>query len=248
MSNKYDPKKTNPKDAIGGTKLPLDLIPDTGLAYTALAFLEGALKYGRFNWRIAGVRWSVYEAAMRRHLWKVKEGEWTDPVTKVPHIGSIMACLMILADAYEQGMLIDDRPPSNTEASDFIDGFVLQVENLKRVFAKHNPKQYTIKDTPDDVPRTGEQTDSSYKQAGYNFGVPGEDAQPVPGRDTGPMVLRQESGSVGGVQMVKFDTFTEDSSEARLWSEKINGLYICNWLGCTEAQCIANRVAQGQKP
>lgn len=240
MSN-LDPKQTNPKDAIGGTKLPLDLIPDTGLAYAALAFLEGALKYGKFNWRIAGVRWSVYEAALKRHLWKVKEGEWADPVTKVPHIGNMLACLLILADAYETGMLIDDRPPSNHNAQDFIDGFVLEVGNLKKVFEKHNPKQYTIKDTPDYEPRTGEQTDSGDKQIGYRQGVSGEDAQPVPGRDTGRVVLGEKGGLVVGVQVVKFDTFTNG------WAPIEYKENLCNSLNCTNPKCVTNRVAQGQR-
>ena len=47
-------KPTNPKDAIGAAKLPLHLVPDTLRIYAAMAFAEGASKYGAYNWRAAG--------------------------------------------------------------------------------------------------------------------------------------------------------------------------------------------------
>lgn len=104
-------KPTNPKDMIGATKLPLNLVPDTLVMYACMAYLEGAVKYGAYNWRVAGVRFSIYVAAARRHEKKLWNGEWADPVTKVPHIASIIACWGIIADARECGKLLDDRPP-----------------------------------------------------------------------------------------------------------------------------------------
>jgi hypothetical protein len=145
----YDSKATNPKDAIGGTKLPLDLVPDTAVMYMALAFLEGALKYGKYNWRIAGVRWSIYEAAFERHRMKLRQGEWADAKTKVPHMASMMACLAIILDAKACGKLVDDRPPSCLQVSSMIDDMVQDVAHLKDVFKDFNPHQYTIEDTPD---------------------------------------------------------------------------------------------------
>jgi hypothetical protein len=144
----YDAKATNPKDAIGGTKLPLDLVPDTAIMYMALAFLEGALKYGKYNWRVAGVRWSIYESAFERHRMKLRQGEWADPKTKVPHIASMMACLAIIIDAKTCGKLVDDRPPSCLQVSSVIDGMADDVAHLKEVFKDFNPHQYTIEDTP----------------------------------------------------------------------------------------------------
>ena len=49
-------KASNPKDAIGSRKLMLHVVPSTVDIYAALGFTEGALKYGKFNWRVAGVR------------------------------------------------------------------------------------------------------------------------------------------------------------------------------------------------
>jgi hypothetical protein len=105
-------KPTNPKDAIGSTKLPLHLIPDTSLAWQAMAHLHGAIKYGKFNWRKAGVRSSIYLDAMRRHLAAWFNGEDLDPESGLPHLAHVGACVNILLDAQTCGKLNDDRPPS----------------------------------------------------------------------------------------------------------------------------------------
>lgn len=139
-------KDTNPKDAIGSTKLDMGLVPDTAVASMALAFTEGALKYGRYNWRVAGVRSSIYHAAARRHMAKWWNGENCDPTTGVPHLASIMACCAILLDAASMGKLADDRPPSNLGVPVAIDYSALTVEALMRTFQEHHPHQYTIAD------------------------------------------------------------------------------------------------------
>jgi hypothetical protein len=106
-----DLKATNPKDAVGSTKAALDLVPVAGTYYSAEAMLEGALKYGKYNWRIAGVRASIYYAALLSHMAKWFNGQDRDPVTLVHELGSARACLDILIDAIECDMLADDRPP-----------------------------------------------------------------------------------------------------------------------------------------
>lgn len=139
-------KPTNPKDAIGTEKLPMHLIPGSAKATMALAFLEGALKYGKYNWRVAGVRASIYLDAMERHLEKFKNGENCDPVTGVPHLGSIMACAAIIIDAGLCEKLNDDRPPT-APVSGQIDSLATCVRHLQEVFAEHDPHQYTIEDS-----------------------------------------------------------------------------------------------------
>ena len=47
-------KPSNPKDMIGSNKLPLHLWPNTATAMGSLGFLNGALKYGRANFREIG--------------------------------------------------------------------------------------------------------------------------------------------------------------------------------------------------
>jgi hypothetical protein len=105
-------KPSNPKDAIGSKKLPLDLVPDTIPIFAATAFAEGASKYGSYNWRVAGVRASIYRAALDRHLKKWWNGEDCDPVTGVHHLASVIACAGILLDAEVCDKLTDDRPPA----------------------------------------------------------------------------------------------------------------------------------------
>lgn len=141
-------KPTNPKDVIGSSKLPLELVPDTAVAYMALSFLEGALKYGRFNWRIAGVRASIYAAAMRRHMKKWWNGEDADPKTGVHHLASVMACCAIVLDAKLVGKLTDDRPP-RADVGQLIEALEATAAHLRESMKEHNPKQYTIADTPD---------------------------------------------------------------------------------------------------
>lgn len=140
-------KDTNPKDAIGMTKLPLDLVPDTLSIYASLAFAEGALKYGKFNWRVAGVRASIYIAALERHLAKFKDGEWEDPKTNVPHLASALACIGIMLDAKLVGKLTDDRAPYAPVAG-LIDELTPIVLHLKHEFKDHHPHQHTIGDAP----------------------------------------------------------------------------------------------------
>jgi hypothetical protein len=144
-----DWKDSNPKTFAATDRLPMSLFPDTALAYGNLAFLEGALKYGRYNWRVAGVRVSTYIDAARRHLMKYYSGEYADPKTNVPHLASVLACIAIIIDADEHGKLDDDRPPADTSLSvedNMLEQMQDTVRNLKRLFEHHNPRQYTIKD------------------------------------------------------------------------------------------------------
>jgi hypothetical protein len=104
-------KASNPKDAIGSSKLPLHLVPDTLMLYAAMGFAEGDSKYIGYNFRVAGVRASVYIAALRRHLMRYANGEWADKKTGVPHLASVAACAGILIDGHVLGNIVDDRPP-----------------------------------------------------------------------------------------------------------------------------------------
>lgn len=136
-------KDTNPKDAIGSKKLPLNLVPDSLEVYAATAFLEGALKYGACNWRVAGVRSSIYMAAHKRHVKKYWNGETYDPKTKVHHLASAIACLAIVLDAELCDKLTDDRPPK-ADVGGLIDGLEGTVVHLQELFKDHHPKHHTI--------------------------------------------------------------------------------------------------------
>lgn len=105
-------KPTNPKDAVGITKprwfsyIPLQVLVGVGMA-----FYEGARKYGKMNWRAAGVRSSVYiDAAVNGHIARWQEGEDIDEASGVHHIEKAIACLIIMRDSELQGNMTDDRP------------------------------------------------------------------------------------------------------------------------------------------
>lgn len=106
-------KDTNPKDAIGIAKVPVSTVPAPIVGELGLAMMEGALKYGRHNYRSAGVRASVYRDAAQRHLDAFWEGEDIDPQSNLPHIVKAMACLAVLRDSQWQGNWVDDRPPKS---------------------------------------------------------------------------------------------------------------------------------------
>lgn len=105
-------KPTNPKDAIGSTKTPFSTLSMRVIAEVGVAMLEGACKYGRHNYREAGVRASVYfDAVTARHLSAWWEGEDVDPDSGLSHVTKAIAGLMVLRDSMLAGNWIDDRPP-----------------------------------------------------------------------------------------------------------------------------------------
>lgn len=145
-------KPTNPKDAVAVDRLPLELVPDTANAGAALAFMEGALKYGRYNWRVAGVRASVYVGALRRHLMRWWNGEDIDPDSELHHLYKLRACVDILIDALACDKLIDDRPPRVPHLDDEVAAMTEQVHRLRERHKDKNPHQYTIEDSEQRAP------------------------------------------------------------------------------------------------
>lgn len=137
-------KPSNPKDLIGSTKVPMGLVPPITMAYLAVGHLEGDLKYGRVNWREAGVRFSIYLDAMLRHIMKLRDGEWADSITTVPHLANILCCASIIIDAHHAGKLIDDRPKSNEATSETIDEMSSIVKTLQELFKDKKPIDYLI--------------------------------------------------------------------------------------------------------
>ncbi len=105
-------KRTNPKDAVGTGKAPMSTVPGYVMLEVGLAMLEGARKYGRHNYRDAGVRASVYYDALFRHMIAWWEGENIDPDSQLSHVTKAIATLVVLRDAMINGKLTDDRPPA----------------------------------------------------------------------------------------------------------------------------------------
>ena len=125
-------KDTNPKDGVGSLKPSYAAVPVPVLYEVGAALTEGARKYGGYNWRVAGVRTSVYIDATRRHLDSFWEGEDIDPDSGLSHITKAIASLTVFRDAQIQGMVANDDRPPRTEAPFMAEGQARMTELVER--------------------------------------------------------------------------------------------------------------------
>jgi hypothetical protein len=138
-------KLTNPKQFAGSAKLPLHLWPETASAMGCIALLDGALKYGRSNFRTSGVQATIYTDACKRHINAWLEGEDCAEDSGVPHLAHALACLAILVDAQAAGVLNDDRMVAGGYHQ-LVEDLTPHVNRLKELYKDKQPKHYTIKD------------------------------------------------------------------------------------------------------
>lgn len=104
-------KESNPKDNVGVKKVPLHVVSSPVIMEIGLGMLDGDRKYGGHNYRVAGVRASIYYDAMMRHAMAWWEGEDIDRDSGLSHVTKIMSCMSVLRDAMINDMWTDDRPP-----------------------------------------------------------------------------------------------------------------------------------------
>lgn len=110
---------TNPKDLLGVKKISITKLPSVAILHASHAMMNGAAKYGSYNWRAKPVVASIYVDAMLRHIlaWFDEKEELASD-SGVHHLGHAMACPAILLDAMATGNLIDDRPDNGKFASE----------------------------------------------------------------------------------------------------------------------------------
>lgn len=139
-------KDTNPKDAAAHGRVPMSMVPRTLMLFAAMGFAEGDSKYVAYNFRVAGVRASVYISAFDRHWTKYINGQWADPKTRVPHLASCASCLSILIDGHVQGNINDDRPPPVDLDAEFAraEEIIQHVYEMNRA-VRPTGVEYTIK-------------------------------------------------------------------------------------------------------
>lgn len=113
VATKSKALSANPKDLFGAKKVSLSKLPAVAVAHGAHAMMDGANKYGAYNWRDKAVIASIYVDAAKRHIDDWFEGIKRARDSEVHHLGHGIACLAILLDAEETGNLIDDRPLSD---------------------------------------------------------------------------------------------------------------------------------------
>jgi len=136
-------KESNPKDKIGSKKAPMSTLPAGVLAEIGVAMMEGKAKYGAFNYRIAGIRSSVYYDALMRHIMAWWEGEDIDPASGLPHVVKALSTLVVLRDAQRNGMVNDDRPPISPIDYDDLNAKTAAIIEMHK---DKSPRQYTRDD------------------------------------------------------------------------------------------------------
>ena len=127
-------KDTNPKDAVGTKKWrQYTVVPMTVIWELGVAMLEGARKYGRHNYRVSGVRASVYVDAAKGHIDAYWEGQDIDPDSGLHHVTKAIASLAVLRDAMIQKKYIDDRPPKTD-----MDAFAAEMQDrVNEIFERY---------------------------------------------------------------------------------------------------------------
>jgi len=139
-------KSTNPKDALASLKAPFGSIPRAVLDWLGVAMLEGVCKHGSMNYRIHGVRASVYYDALNRHSgdwWEGQDIDYDSPA-KLHNILKAIATLVVLYDGILQGVVTDDRPPPSKNFRAELNAAAAQTIAS---YAHLTPRHYTRDDT-----------------------------------------------------------------------------------------------------
>lgn len=102
----------NPKYAQGIRKFTMCVVPACVLGEVGVAMLEGAYKYGAYNYRQTKIDASTYYDSTMRHVMSWWEGEDMDPDSGLHHITKAITSLVVLRDSMINDMIIDDRPPA----------------------------------------------------------------------------------------------------------------------------------------
>lgn len=117
LKNANQATGVNPKDRIGATKVDFTLCPSTAYTAWALAQMDGANKYGAYNWRIEPIQLRTYIGAIQRHALDFLEDEHVALDSLIEHMGHIMSSAAIIIDAMRAGTFVDDRPVKGVGSS-----------------------------------------------------------------------------------------------------------------------------------
>jgi hypothetical protein len=76
-----------------------DLLPIDAVEQVVAVLTKGAEKYAERNWE-RGMKWSICQGSMMRHIVKSSKGERIDPETGLSHMAHV-ACNALFLLAYE---------------------------------------------------------------------------------------------------------------------------------------------------
>ena len=107
----------NPKNIAASNRIKISYLPAAGVIHGAHAAMDGARKYGPYNWREKKIALMEYASAIERHIKDWVDGQEIAPDSGCHHLGHIIATAAIMLDAIEIGAVIDDRPPTGPAAA-----------------------------------------------------------------------------------------------------------------------------------
>ena len=112
-------KKTNPKEIAAAQKPRFySGMPANVTREVSVGLMEGAMKYGKHNFRKSRIKSSLYIDATIGHINDYWEGEDIDPESNLHHITKAIGSLYVLRDAQMRDMCEDDRPPTSNVQED----------------------------------------------------------------------------------------------------------------------------------
>lgn len=138
-------KDGNPKTQFGAVKPGTYYTPPYPLYEYSLAHMQGALKYGHYNWRNDPISISTYIDAAKRHIDLYVAGQKDASDTGIHNLAHGMCCLSIIMDAELHGTLIDDRHTmiqyTNNATGEILEGYMERtkdrVTRIKEEWAGH---------------------------------------------------------------------------------------------------------------
>lgn len=149
----------NPKTQFGITKPGDWYSPPIPYYEYSMAHLQGALKYGHFNWRDDPVTISTYIEAAKRHVDLFKAGQENASDTGIHHLAHAMCCFSIIIDAMAHGTMTDDRFRYRDESKllidpgtvfeEYIDNAQARVKAIREKWTGFADKQKALKGKPD---------------------------------------------------------------------------------------------------
>ncbi len=154
----------NPKDLFGAVKASITKLPAIAVVHGACAMMNGAVKYGPYNWRDKKVIASIYIDAASRHLMAWFEGEEVASDSQVHHLGHAIACCAIILDAQMTGNLIDDRPDSEG-------AFATALEKATNIIKQRAAERAVGAGIGQALPTMQEQTADAFAQVGVDAGA-----------------------------------------------------------------------------
>ncbi len=107
---KWGETKTGAQRQSIGTKIDTDLVPFELIVAAAVGLGLGKYKYSARNFE-KGLSYRSLINSLERHCKSLKDGEYADADTGIPHYMLIASSTAMLVHNIMQGVIIDDRAP-----------------------------------------------------------------------------------------------------------------------------------------